>query len=62
MSAEEFLAKVKEQLEVTWKAARFWVIYERRGDVADPDAIVMRNAAFRITRDTTVSSSPRSVF
>ncbi|WP_296081715.1 hypothetical protein [uncultured Agrobacterium sp.] len=50
MSAEEFLAKVKEQLEVTWKAARFWVIYERREDRADPDAIVMRNAAFRITR------------
>lgn len=50
MSAEEFLAKVKEQLEVTWKAPRFWVIYERREDRADPDAIVMRNAAFRITR------------
>lgn len=50
MSAEELLAKVKEQPEVTWNAARFWVIYERRGDRADPDASVMRNAAFRITR------------
>lgn len=50
MSAEEFLAKVREMLEVTWKAARFWVVYDRREDRADPDAIVMRNAAFRITR------------
>lgn len=50
MSAEEFLARVRELLEVTWKAARFWGIYERREDRADPDAIVMRNAAFRITR------------
>ncbi|QYA08725.1 hypothetical protein [Agrobacterium larrymoorei] len=50
MSAEEFLAEVREMLEVTWKAARFWVVYDCRGDRADPDAIVMRNAAFRITR------------
>ncbi len=50
MSAEEFLAKVREMLEVTWKAARFWVVYDRREDRGDPDAIAMRNAAFRITR------------
>lgn len=50
MSAEEFLANIKEMLELTWKAARFWVIYERREDRGDADAIVMRNAAFRITR------------
>ncbi len=50
MSGEEFLAKVREMLEVTWKAARFWVVYDRREDRGDPDAIAMRNAAFRITR------------
>ena len=50
MSAEEFLANVREMLEVTWKAARFWVVYDRREDRGDPDAIAMRNAAFRITR------------
>ncbi|WP_312808126.1 hypothetical protein [Agrobacterium cavarae] len=50
MSAEEFLAKVREMLEVTWKAARFWVVYDRREDRGDSDAITMRNAAFRITR------------
>lgn len=50
MSAEEFLANVREMLEATWKAARFWVIYDRREDRADPDAIVMRNTAFRMTR------------
>ncbi len=50
MSGEEFLAKVREMLEVTWKAARFWVVYDRREDRGDPDAITMRNAAFRITR------------
>ncbi len=50
MSAGEFLAKVREMLEVTWKAARFWVVYDRREDRRDPDAIAMRNAAFRITR------------
>ncbi|KXG84230.1 hypothetical protein [Agrobacterium bohemicum] len=50
MSGEEFLAKVREMLELTWKAARFWVVYDRREDRGDPDAIVMRNAAFRISR------------
>ena len=50
MSGEEFLANVREMLEVTWKAARFWVVYDRREDRGDPDAIAMRNAAFRITR------------
>ncbi len=50
MSGEEFLANVREMLEVTWKAARFWVVYDRQEDRGDPDAIAMRNAAFRITR------------
>lgn len=50
MSGEEFLANVREMLEVTWKAARFWVVYDRREDRGDPDAIAIRNAAFRITR------------
>ncbi|KIQ05488.1 hypothetical protein RU07_01140 [Agrobacterium tumefaciens] len=50
MSGEEFLANVREMLEVTWKAARFWVVYDRREDRGDSDAIAMRNAAFRITR------------
>ncbi|XUY30228.1 hypothetical protein RMR21_023995 (plasmid) [Agrobacterium sp. rho-8.1] len=50
MSGEEFLAKVREMLEMKWKAARFWVVYDRREDRGDHDAIVMRNAAFRITR------------
>lgn len=59
MSGEEFLAKIREMLEVTWKAARFWVVYDRREDRRDPDAIAMRNAAFRITRGYTALSSLR---
>lgn len=50
MSAEEFLATIREMLQLTWDAARFWVIYERREDRRDADATEMRNAAFRLTR------------
>lgn len=50
ISAEEFLAEVREMLRVIWDAARFWVIYERREDRRDAETTEMRNAAFRLTR------------
>jgi hypothetical protein len=51
MSAEEFLAEVREMLRLTWDVARFWIIYERCEDQRDPDATAMRIAAFRLTRE-----------
>lgn len=50
MSSEEFLALVKEALQLAWDNARFWIVYERREDRRDPDATEIRNTAFRLTR------------
>lgn len=50
MSAEEFLAEIRQMLRMTSDVARLWVIYERRKDRRDPETTEMRNATFRLTR------------